>query len=396
MTNVSLFSQILQLIPRHIFQSVVREYRTDKHSKGFDTWTHLVSMLLCHFGRLHSLRDIAMGLRTIAGNANHLGIMKKVPCKSSLSYQNENRDWQFFRELYQKLFAYFQNERGLLRRKQFHDIKEKIYLIDSTVISVCLSVFDWALYRQQKGAIKIHTMLDYDGLLPVYARVTPAKQNDSKHASYMVMPEGSVIVADRGYQSFQMFYQWHKRKISFVVRLKRNILHERVEEKDLPEGEDEHIIVDEVIRLMDEETGNHYPENLRRVVVYDKKHGRKIELVTNNLSWTAATVAELYKQRWRIEVFFKELKQHLKIKSFLGINENSMHIQIWTALITMLLLRVLREQATFRWNLSNLVVFLRVNLFVKIELFLWLNNPFYSPREAVKGIEQMSIWPRGD
>jgi len=353
-------------------------------------------MLLCHFGRLHSLRDIAMGLRTIAGNANHLGIMKKVPCKSSLSYQNENRDWQFFRELYQKLFAYFQNERGLLRRKQFHDIKEKIYLIDSTVISVCLSVFDWALYRQQKGAIKIHTMLDYDGLLPVYARVTPAKQNDSKHASYMVMPEGSVIVADRGYQSFQMFYQWHKRKISFVVRLKRNILHERVEERDLPEGEDEHIIVDEVIRLMDEETGNHYPENLRRVVVYDKKHGRKIELVTNNLSWTAATVAELYKQRWRIEVFFKELKQHLKIKSFLGMNENSMHIQIWTALITMLLLRVLREQATFRWNLSNLVVFLRVNLFVKIELFLWLNNPFYSPREAVKGIEQMSIWPRGD
>jgi hypothetical protein len=377
MVNVTLFSQILQYIPRSLFSSVVNKYQTDKHSKGINSWTHLVTMLFFHFAKTNSVRDTSNGLRSITGNANHLGIQKMVPSRSSISYINEHRNWQMFRELYLLMKEFFQKDGLYLQRKKFKEISRKIYMLDSTVITLCLKVFDWATYRNQKGAIKLHTLLDYDGCLPTYVCMTAGSQSDVRHSQYMILPAHSVVVMDRGYQSFRMYWQWTERDIYFVTRLKETISYRRLGEKGLPIDSAGNIMKDEIIELKEEETKKDYPNQLRRVAVYDDKQDRTIIILTNNFSWTAETVAELYKQRWSIEIFFKELKQHLKIKSFIGTNENAMWIQIWTAMITMLLLRYMREIAKYSWNLSNLVGFIRINLFVKMDLMLWLDKPFW-------------------
>lgn len=375
MSNITLFCQILQQVDRSLFHEAVKKYDTDKHSKGINSWTHLVSMLFCHLSKSQSIREITNGLLSVSGNLNHLGIQGKCPCRSSLSYINSHRDWMMFREFYFLLKEDLQSK-GHLKRKKFKKINRKIYMLDSTVISLCLKVFDWAKYRQEKGAIKLHTLLDYDGCMPSYIFMTEGKQSDVKHAHYMTLPRKSVVVADRGYLDFSMLNEWRKNDIYFVVRLKKSIKHKMIKELPLSEKDNSNIIKDELISLTEEETKENYPKPIRRVVIYDEKNDKIIELITNNLTWTASTISELYKQRWMVEIFFKELKQHLKIKSFIGTNENAMWIQIWTALITLILLRYLKELAKYNWSLSNLIAFLRMNLFVKISLNEWLDNPF--------------------
>lgn len=391
MKNITLFSQILQQIDRNIFHKAVEQYQTDKHSKGINSWTHLTAMLFCHISKAQSIREITNGLLSASGDLNHLGIQGKSPSRSSLSYINEHRDWRMFREFYFLLKENLQ-DKGHLKREKFKKIKRKIYMLDSTVISLCLKVFDWAKYRQEKGAIKLHTLLDYDGCMPSYLFMTEGRQADVKHAQYMLLPKKSVVVADRGYQDFSMLYDWDKNDIYFVIRLKKSINHEMIKEFPLKESDNNKILKDELIRLTEEETKERYPKEIRRVAVYDEKNKKTIELITNNLTWTASTIAELYKQRWMIETFFKELKQHLKIKSFIGTNENAMWIQIWTALITLLLLRYLKEIAKYAWSLSNLIAFLRMNLFVKIILMEWLNNPFKPPEDFSLTNRQESLF----
>lgn len=375
MNNITLFSQILQQIDRTIFNKAVKQYQSDKHNKGINSWTHLTAMLFCHLSKAQSIREITNGLLSASGNLNHLGIQGKCPSRSSLSYINEHRDWRMFREFYFLLKEALQSK-GYFGRKKFKNIKRKIYMLDSTVISLCLKVFDWAKYRQEKGAIKLHTLLDYDGCMPSYLFMTEGKQADVKHAQYMSLPKKSVVVADRGYQDFSMLSNWDKNDIHFVIRLKKSINHQMIKELPLNNTDHEKILKDELIILTEEQTKDDYPKQIRRVAVYDENNNKVVELITNNLTWTASTIAELYKQRWMIEIFFKELKQHLKIKSFIGTNENAMWIQIWTALITLMLLKYLRESAKYKWSLSNLIAFLRMNLFVKILLTEWLNNPF--------------------
>ena len=391
MVNVTLFSQILQYIPRSLFSSVVQKYQTDKHSKGINSWTHLVTMLFFHFAKTNSVRDTSNGLRSITGNANHLGIQKMVPSRSSISYINEHRNWHMFRELYLLMKEFFQKDGLYLQRKKFKEISRKIYMLDSTVITLCLKVFDWATYRNQKGAIKLHTLLDYDGCLPTYVCMTAGSQSDVRHSQHMILPAHSVVVMDRGYQSFRMYWQWTERDIYFVTRLKETINYLSLEERELPNDSAGNIMKDEIIELKEEDTKKDYPDKLRRIAVYVKEQDRTIIILTNNFSWTAETVAELYKQRWSIEIFFKELKQHLKIKSFIGTNENAMWIQIWTAMITMLLLRYMREIAKYNWNLSNLVGFIRINLFVKMDLMLWLNKPFWPQNQGTNMQEQLEF-----
>lgn len=391
MVNVTLFSQILNHLGRNLFSKSVEQYETDKHNKGINSWTHLVAMLFCHLSKSQSIREITNGLMSITGNLNHLGIQGKTPKKSSLSYINANRDWQMFRDYYFKLFEDLQN-RGHFKRKKFKKINRKIYLLDSTIISVCLKVFDWAKYKQEKGAIKLHTMLDYDRCLPKYVYMSEAKQSDVKHAQYMLMPRRSVIVSDRGYLDFDMLHQWNKEEIIFVIMLKKSIKYEQVKEIPLAEDKDEHLLKDEIIRLTEQQTKQLYLENLRRVVIFDEEKNRIIEVITNNFSWTASTIAELYKQRWMIEIFFKELKQHLKIKSFIGTTQNAMWIQIWTAMISLLILRYFKEIAKYGWSLSNLIAFLRMNLFVKLLLTEWLNNPFKPPEDLSIKSRQMKLF----
>lgn len=373
MANLTLFAQIVSKFDRYQFKQLVREEKSDKFNKGLNSWTHFISMIFCQFSKSNSLRDIANGLRSATGNLNHLGI-KKAPSKSSISYQNKHRDWKLFQRYYFKILEKLSAEAGFKQIK--FKIKSKIYLLDSTTISLCLSLFDWAKYRTTKGAVKLHTLLDYDGNLPAYINITDGKVGDNKGAADIPLIKDSVIVADRYYFDTALLNKWDSNDVYFVIRLKENIQYKSLKELELPEGRHEHILKDEIVELQGINTKKKYPKRLRRVAIYDEKNNQTIELITNQLSWTANTISELYKSRWQIEIFFKEIKHLLKIKSFIGTSENAVMIQIWTAMITILMLKFLKAIAKYSWHLSNLVSFLRLNLFVKISLQKWLDEPF--------------------
>jgi hypothetical protein len=373
MANITLFSQILSQINRNSFNKVVRNHGTDKHSKGINTWTHLVSMLFCHLAKANSVREISNGLRSATGNLNHLGVQRS-PCKSSISYQNKQRNWEVFKDLYFSLFNTLEGELKV-KRKYAKQLKRKIFIIDSTTISLCLKLFDWAKFRQRKGAIKLHTMLDYDYSLPVYLCMSDGKKHDVTIAKKMDIPSGSVIVMDKAYVDFNWLYNLDSRGVFFVSRLKQNA-DIKVVESFLTDGKKEHILDDQDILMTGFYTEKKYPDKLRIVKVYDDKNDREIILLTNNFSWTADTISQLYKARWDIESFFKDIKQALKIKTFIGTSPNAVLIQVWTAMIAILLLKYLKNKAKYEWHLSNLVGFLRINLFVKISLWKWLDEPF--------------------
>ena len=380
MTNLNLFSQIISKIDRNAFRKLVNDKQTDKHQKGYNSWTHLVSMLFCQFSKSQSVRDISNGLRSATGNLNHLGV-ERAPSKSSISYQNKHRDWTLFQDFYYHLQAHLSHLAGF-RQTKFR-IKSKILLLDATVISLCLSLFDWAKYRTHKGAIKMHTLLDYDGNLPAYVNITDGKTADNKGAYDIPLLAGSVIVADRFYNDFSLLNVWDSNKVFFVIRHKNNLRFKSIKENDLPENRHHHILKDEVIELTSYQSVKKYPKRLRRVAIWDEENQQTIELITNQMSWTANTISELYKSRWQIEIFFRDIKQLLNIKSFIGTSQNAVMIQIWTALITILILKFLQQLAKYGWRLSNLVAFIRLNLFVKIDLQKWLDKPFDEPPKPI-------------
>lgn len=373
MANITLFSQIISKLDRRSFAKLVEEKQSDKHQKGYTSWTHLVSMLFCQFAKSQSVRDISNGLRSATGNLNHLGV-GKAPSKSSISYQNKNRNWELFRSYYYHLLSSLGQQAGFKQVK--FKIKSKIFLLDSTTISLCLSLFDWAKYKTAKGAVKMHTLLDFDGNLPAYVNVTDGKTADNKGAYDVPLLKGSVIVADRFYNDFSLLNIWDSKGVYFVIRHKENIKYITLKENELPDNRHQHILKDEIIELKNNSSKEKYPKKLRRVALWDEINSQTIEIITNQMTWTANTIGELYRSRWQVEIFFREIKQLLHIKSFIGTSENAVMIQIWTALITILILKALKAMAKFNWHLSNLVAFIRLNLFVKIDLQLWLDKPF--------------------
>jgi hypothetical protein len=390
MPNLNLFSQIISKIDRSAFKKQVKEKETDKHQKGYNSWTHLVSMLFCQFAKSQSVRDISNGLRSATGNLNHLGV-DRAPSKSTISYQNKHRDWTLFRDFYYHLQCHLSHLAGF-RQTKFR-IKSKIFLLDATVISLCLSLFDWARYKTNKGAIKMHTLLDYDGNLPAYVNITEGKTADNKGAYDIPLLKGSVIVADRFYNDFSLLHVWDSNEVFFVIRHKDNLQFTSIKENPLPDNRHQHILKDEIIELTGYQSVKKYPKRLRRVAVWDEDNHQVIELITNQTSWTANTISELYKSRWQIEIFFREIKQLLHIKSFIGTSENAVMIQVWTALITILLLKFLQSLAKYGWRLSNLVAFIRLNLFVKIDLQKWLDNPFDHPPNKRQNQTQGVLFP---
>ena len=373
MTNIILFSQIISKLDRQKFNKLVKEKQTDKHQKSFNSWTHLVSMLFCQFAKSQSVRDISNGLRSATGNLNHLGI-QKAPSKSTISYQNKNRDWELFKSYYFELLNSL-GQQAKFKQVKFK-IKSKIFLLDSTTISLCLNLFDWAKYKAHKGAVKMHTLLDYDGNLPAYINITDGKTADNKGAYDVPLLKGSVIVADRFYNDFFLLNIWDSKGVFFVIRHKENLQYLSIKENELPQNSHQHILKDEVIELKTKTSKKRYPKKLRRIAIWNDENQQTIELITNQMKWTANTISELYKSRWQVEIFFREIKQLLHIKSFIGTSKNAVLIQIWTALITILILKALKTIAKFKWHLSNLVAFIRLNLFVKINLQKWLDKPF--------------------
>lgn len=385
MSKINLFAQIISKLDRSSFKSLVKEKETDKHQKGYNSWTHLVSMLFCQFAKSQSVRDISNGLKSATGNLNHLGI-QKAPSKSTISYQNKNRDWKLFKDYYYKLLSQLGQQMDV-RQTKFR-IKSKIFLLDSSTISLCLSLFDWAKYKTAKGAVKMHTLLDYDGNLPAYVNITDGKTGDNKGAYDIPLLANSVIVADRYYNDFSLLNVWDSNSVYFVVRHKENLNFKTIKENELPDNRHQHVLKDEIIEFTGVQAKNKYPKRLRRVAIWDDENQQVIELTTNQMSWTANTISELYRSRWQIEIFFREIKQLLHIKSFIGTSENAVMIQIWTALITILVLKYLKAIAKYGWRLSNLVAFIRLNMFVKIDLQTWLDKPFEEPPEPMQNCIQ--------
>ena len=366
----SMFSQILQLFPRSDFQLLVKETKAERHARGFSCWGQFIAMMFCQLGHAHSLREICHGLSSCEGKLSHLGIAE-APRRSSLAYANQHRPW----ELYQKLF--FQLLERCHKAAPFKNkfrFKNKLVSLDSTVIDLCVSVFDWAKFRRTKGAIKLHLLLDHDGYLPCFAVITEGKVHDVKVAWSLWFEPGTVVVDDRGYNDYRLFAKWTEEQVYFVTRMKDNALYKVVEERAVPQNRS--VLKDQIVFLSGNTARGKCPYPLRRVEVWLGEKQQTLVFLTNHLAFGASTVAAIYKDRWQIELFFKALKQNLKIKTFVGTSANAVKIQVWTALIAILLLRYLQLKSKFSWSLSNLVALLRMNLFTYRDLWSWLNHPF--------------------
>jgi hypothetical protein len=367
-----MFSQILKLIPRIDFERIVKETGAEYRSKGLSSWSQFVAMLFCQLGRAHSLREIEGGLKSCEGKLAHLGI--EAPARSSLSYANGHRPWELFEKVFYGLFETVAAK--AVGRKKFR-FKNKLVSLDSTVIDLCLSMYDWAKFRRTKGAVKLHLVLDHDGYLPCFGIITDGKVADVKAAHQMHFAPDTIVVDDRGYNDFRLFAKWTDASVYFVTRMKDNTLFEVVEEHEVPKHRN--ILKDQTIRLTGTGAQQKCPHLLRRIEAVREDTGGILVFLTNHHGLGATTIAAIYKDRWQIELFFKALKQNLKIKTFVGTSANAVKTQIWTALISMLLLRYLQLCSRFGWSLANLVALLRMNLFTHRDLMAWLDQPFATP-----------------
>jgi hypothetical protein len=307
----SIFSQLLQLFPRIEFEALVRKTQAERHARGFACWAQLVAMLFCQLGRAHSLREITEGLRSCEGKLKHLGI--PAPSRSTLAYANEHRPW----ELYQQVFLQLLERcRTQVKGKRKFRFKNKLVSLDSSTIDLCLAIFDWARFRRTKGAVKLHLLLDHDGYLPEFAIISDGKATDVKVAWQFHFDPGTIVVDDRGYTDYALWGQWSAQKVYFVTRLKDNAKFEVVGNREVPQGR--HVLKDELIELRGTKAIEKCPVPLRRTEVEDPQTGETLVFVTNHLGLGASTIAAIYKDRWEIEIFFKHLKQNLKIKTSLS------------------------------------------------------------------------------
>ncbi|MGH8858041.1 MAG: IS4 family transposase [Polaromonas sp.] len=369
----SIFSQILRFIPRAQFEGAVRQHQSEKHAKGMTSWSQFIALLFCHLGGARSLREIVGGLAASEGKLKHLGV-NRAPTRSTLAYANEHRPWQLYKTVFEQLVKLCQVEAQEKKRK--FRFKHPLLALDATVIPVCVSMFEWASYVKTKGAVKLHLVLDNSSFLPQYAVITDGHTGDVTAAKKMEFSSGAMLVFDRGYEDHGWWRKLSANGVFFVSRLKDSTAYGIVEER--PASPDVKILRDELILLASEKDPDQ-AMRLRRIEVWLEDKQDTMVFVTNHLKLAASTIAAIYKDRWQIELFFKAIKQSLRIKTFIGTSENAVQTQIWTALIAMLLVRYLQLRSTWDWGLSNLVALLRQQLFVYRDLWAWLNQPFQPP-----------------
>ena len=373
----SIFSQLLQVFPRGEFERAVHKHQAERHARGFSSWGQMVAMLFCQLGKAQSLREICGGLAACEGKLRHLGV-EQSPKRSTLAYANTHRPWQLYQTVFEQLLEKCQREvRG---GKKFR-FKNKLLSLDGSVIDLSATMYDWAQFRRTKGGVKLHLLLDHDGYLPKYAVIEPAKKAEIKVARSLALEPGSIVVFDRGYTDYKWFASLTKQGVYFVTRQRWNSYYRLVKENQV--AKNGNVVSDQIVLLghRSYRTG----VEVRRVVVHDPETDKEFVFLTNQMTLAASTIAKIYRDRWQIEVFFKALKQSLRIKTFVGTSANALKTQIWTALIAMVLLKYLKLKSSFDWSLSNLVALLRQQLFVYRDLWSWLNQPF-DPPPALEGL----------
>jgi transposase len=380
----SIFSQMLQLFSRTEFERAVVEHRAERHARGFSCWGQFVAMLFCHLGRAQSLREICGGLAASEGKLRHLGL-PDAPKRSTLAYANEHRPWQLYRSVFYQLLGRCREVAG----SHGFRFKNKLLTLDATLIELCASVFDWAQYRRTKGAVKLHLLLDHQGLLPSFALITEGRVHESRVARSLRFEPGTIVVFDRGYADYDWFASLDADGVFFVTRMKDNADYGVVERRSVPERGA--VRRDEIIFLYKAVRSGNCDLFLRRIEVWDETQQRTLVFLTNHRGFAASTIAAIYRQRWQIELFFKALKQNLRIKTFVGTSSNALQIQIWTALIALLVLKYLQLRARFGWSLSNLAALLRQQLFVYRDLFAWIDEPFQPPPLLDPAVEQLAL-----
>jgi len=380
----NIFGQILNLFPKSEFLELVRETNSARSTKGFSCWDQFVAMMFCQIGRANSLREICYGLSTYCGKIIHLGL-KKAPSCSTLAYANEHRPW----ELYQQLFYRLMDRcRSVIGDKHKFRFKNRLLSFDSSLIGLCIEMFNWAKYRRAKGAIKLHLLLDHAGYLPQFAHLTAGRIHEVNVLRTLDFEPDTIIAVDRGFLDFQLFRHWIETGVYFVTRLKSNAAYEVVKNREVPIQRN--ILKDQTIRLSGFYSKEKCPYELRLIEVWNDKRDESIILLTNNFQLGTTTISSIYKDRWQIELFFKALKQNLRIKTFVGTSKNAVLIQIWTALIAMLILKYLKAKSKAKWSLSNLIAMLRYNLLTYRDLWEWIDNPYLVPPAELQ-VEQLSL-----
>lgn len=386
----SLFSQVLALVPRHLFARLAREMKVEAYSKGFSSWEQFVSLLFCQMAQAKSLREIAYGLGSCLGKLNHLG-MRKLPARSTLSYANEHRDWRFYQALFEALYAQCRQWRPGLKRK--FRFKNPLLSLDATVIELALSLFPWADFRTRKGAVKLHLLLDHNGYLPCFAVISDGNTHELEVIDQFHIAPQSIVVMDRAYIDYGLFGRWSRQGVYFVTRCKRNTYYELIQELPLSDrARAQGVLADQLVQLQKEGARAACPHHLRVVTMHDPEHPeRPLVFLTNHLKLAPQTIAEIYRDRWEIELFFKTLKQHLKIKSFIGTSPNALHSQIWTALIALLLLKVLHWQSSWGGAFSTFIALLHWHLFSHRNLAQWLRDPCQLPPARAPALHQPTL-----
>jgi len=351
------FAQFLSLIPRYEFQRIVNKYKGDFHTKTFKCWHQLACVIFAHIRQEDSLRDIDIALNAHASKLYHIGI-QQCP-KSTLADANEKRDYRIYEEFAKSLMQ--RARREYARSELALEVDNAVYALDASTIDLTLSLFPWAKFRTTKGAIKLHAMIDLKGNLPAFATITDGKVHDVKAAPLVpIEPEG-IYVVDRAYVDFEWLWSINQSKAYFVTRLKKSIKWTRVISHSVDKSVG--LRSDQEILLFSKKTKSKYPKRLRRISFRDEIQCRTLVFLTNNFLLPADTIAALYKARWEIELFFKWIKQNLKVKSFYGTSPNAVKTQIWVAMIVYLILAIIKERYRLQHSLSQLLHFLEVNLF---------------------------------
>jgi transposase len=378
----TVFSQIMSWFPDYYFDQFVERYRGDHRVQTFFCRDQFLCMAFAQLTYRDGLRDIETCLRTLGSKLYHAGIHGTIS-RSTLADANEHRDWRIYADLAQVLIA---KARGLYAKDDFGvTLKKTVYAFDSTTIDLCMSIFPWARFRKHKAAVKLHTLIDLRGSIPCFIRITDGKVHDVNTLDDLLIEAGAFYLIDRGYIDFERLFTLSKLLAFFVTRAKRNMAFRVLESR--PVNKTTGLRFDQTIRLTGPLASKDYPDTLRRIGYIDPKTHKRLIFLTNNFDLSARTIQKLYKCRWQVELFFKWIKQYLRIKAFYGTSENAVKTQIWIAITVYVLIAILKKELGLEQSLGEILQVLSISLFEKIELsqlfseFACTNQPDESPNQ---------------